>query len=294
MARPLSTPMPALVALRLLPAGELTALALLGMAVIESDGGPTHDLRIADAYADLATDGDPAAMVRDYYADQGEKHPWAKDSIGALTEHLVRPAPPLVKRLRIAAEWLSQMSTSGMEHAANADLLGTVLLELNHLAHRRKGLPGGYSPLALTTLEAAMAAAEGKAVTEGSRFADMWAGTGMRVVGHATLLRAMGQDPQKIRWLLFEGDKVARACLALNCIAFELGDQVEIRDGSAYRTEFLAAVARGEAPSHWLEVIPAEHMDGSRVEEGWCTCSRAKDKHLLNAECVARLVQARG
>ena len=241
----LINPQPGLIGLRTLKDGVNTAMALLGIGTIETDGEDT-DHRIAQGFADIAVDPDPAGFVRDYYAAQAKEHPWVKDCFEPLCAPLRRPSTQRVTDLRAAASWLSTVAYSAAEHTAGADLLGRVCMEMTALTYKRPLTGLDY----MLNLAQAMDNAWGDPVKimKMRSMTDLWAGSGMRVIGVATVMREMDLDPQQVSWTLYEGDPMMRAICAVNLIAWELGDSIEIEDGSDYRRQLLTMYKSGVAP----------------------------------------------
>lgn len=260
--RPLGRTMPARLALDCMSAGEPITIAVMGMGVIEN-GGPDDDLRIADAYRDLAVDHDPADTVRSYYLEQIEEHPWMEEPLAALIDQMVKPADDVQDKIRHVAGVLQDQSIRGCEEWAEADLLGRVMLDMMHLAARRKGVTG-YQMEPYGNAFGALVHDPVKVAAMGS-MTDLWAGTGVRVVGVAIALRMLGRDPGKVKWTLMEADPMMRAACAINARAFEIGEQIEILDGRPWKEAILAAYANGGADAlrgfidiNALEAVPPE------------------------------------
>lgn len=255
--------MPARLAMDLMAAGEPTALAVLGMGVIESDG-PDDDVRVADAYAELAADDDPASMVLEYYAHQIESHGWMAEPLSTVTALLTKPSEDLQDKVRLCGRVLRSQSIRGCEEWAHADLLGQVMNEMMQQASKRKGAAAQYSPL-LNNVVGALADPE--YVLRMGTFTDLWAGSGMRAIGVATAIRMLGGDTEKIAWTLLDADPMARTIIAINCRAFDLGPDIKILDGSSYKQALLAAIADGSA-SRLAPFVQAEAL-AAVPEEVW-------------------------
>lgn len=261
--RKLCTPMPGLIALKCRDGGASTMLAVLGIGVVESDGTPDRDAHIATGYADLATDADPAKFVLEYWADQVAQHPWLGAHLDVLTGHLRKPSPDQVAALVKAAAYLSTVKLSGAEETAGADLLGRCYTEMVAITNKR-ATPGHSFNLAEGMLDAVFS---GFTPQEGDRVADLWSASGMRCVGAATWMRAQGLNPQTVTWIMCEGDPVFRAIAAINAVAFELGDSVEIIDGTEYKQSLIAAHAKGRAPVLGGSLIDVERLEAPGVQQ---------------------------
>ena len=245
MQRPLGRAMPARIALDCMSAGEPVTLAVLGMGVIENSG-PDDDLRVADAYADLATEPDAAGMVHTFYEDQVAEHAWMAEPLKPILALLAKPGEDLQEKVKHVAGVLKDLSIRGCEEWAEVDLLGRVILDMVHLAHRRKYATGYMVTPYGTALDALLEDPE--AVYKSGTMTDLWCGSGMRAVGLATAMRAVGRDPEKIQWTLLDADPMMRLIAAINCRAYDMGENIVIADGSSYKEAILAAVARGDGP----------------------------------------------
>jgi hypothetical protein len=260
--------MPARLALDCMSAGEPITIAVLGMGVIEN-GGPDDDLRIADAYRDLAVDTDPADTVRTYYLEQAEEHPWMAEPLKVLTDLVDSPDDDVQDKIRHVAKVLSDQSIRGCEEWAETDLIGRVMLDMMHLAHRRKHVTGYMVTPYGSAIGALMTDPE-QVELMGS-MTDLWAGSGMRCIGVALAMRMIGRDPEKIRWRLMDADPLMRAACAINVRAFDLGEQIEILDGKPYKEAILAAYADGGAAAlagfidlDALEAVPPDVANAIR------------------------------
>lgn len=255
--RPLGRTMPARIALDCMSAGEPITIAVLGMGVIEN-AGPDDDLRIADAYRDLAVDIDPAGTVHSYYLDEAKEHPWMAEPLKVLTDLTDKPDDDVQDKIRHVAKTLSDQSIRGCEEWAEIDLIGRVMLDMMHLAHRRKGVTGYMVAPHESAIGALMADPE-QVLLMGS-MTDLWAGSGMRAIGVALAIRMIGRDPEEIRWKLMDADPLMRAVCAINARAFEIGEQVEVLDGAPYKQAILAAYANGGAAalSHFIDLNALE------------------------------------
>lgn len=259
----LSTPTPGAIALKCKTAGSATLTAVLGIGVVESDGTPDRDEHISDGYADLAADPNPARFVRDYWADQADEHPWLAEHLPPMLEHLRKPSPEQVEGVVKAAAYLATVKMSGAEEMAGADLLGRCYTEMVAIANRR-ARPGHSFDLAEGMLDSVF---QGFAPQEGDRVADLWAASGMRCIGAATWMRSRKQDPQTVTWVMLEGDPLLRAIIGINAIAFELGDKIEILDGTEYKRALLAAKSRGTQSLVGGKVVDDSGLDVPGVLE---------------------------
>lgn len=236
--------MPGLVALETKNAGEIGTLALLGIGVVRSGGTPFEDRYIADFYADLVTDRTPAKTVRDCWLYAAAEHRWMSPHLDPALDYLADPAEHVVDGLRQAAGHLATVSVSGSEHMADADLLGRVLTEHRALVHKRQR-PGHSFTLSEAMLDIVL---QGSLLSDGESFADMWAASGMRAVAVATMMRDRDDDPTTCRWVLLEADPMFRMVLAMNALAWELGENVTIHDGNDYKQSLIAAYMEGRVP----------------------------------------------
>lgn len=262
MSKALGRSMPARLALDLLDAGEPVAIPILGMGVIENDG-PDDDERVAAAYDDLAGDDDPATMVCQFYFDQVEEHPWMANPLAPVLDLFGKPTDALQDKVRAVARVLRTQSIRGCEEWAEADLLGRVSTNMSHLAARRKGRPG-YS-ITLADSAVSTLVTDPEYVMAMGSLTDMWAGSGMRAIGMAVTIRALGEDPEQITWALMEADPILRMIIAINCRAFDMGEKIIIADGTKYKQALLAADAAGEVPARFpfvdqwaLDLVPDE------------------------------------
>jgi hypothetical protein len=106
---------------------------------------------------------------------------------------------------------------------------------------------------------------------ENTSFADLWAASGMRAIALAVIMRDRDQDPTTVRWVLLEADPMFRVCLVINCLAWEIGEQVEVYDGTTYKQSLISAYMKGEIPDFasymgTLEAVPEEIFDGVHDE----------------------------
>lgn len=236
--------MAGLIALETKPAGEIGTLALLGIGVVHSGGTPFEDRFIADLYADLAADRDIAGTIRDCWVYATAEHPWMNPHLDPALDYLRDPPPHTVDGLRVAAGHLSTVSISGSEHMADADLLGHVLTEHRALIHKRQR-PGHSFTLSEAMVDVLL---QNPIPQNGQSFGDLWAASGMRAVAVATLMRDADRDPTTCRWMLLEGDPMFRMVLAMNLLAWELGENITIHDGTQHKQSLIAAYMNGEVP----------------------------------------------
>lgn len=265
--RALSKPMPGWVGRELLPLGVRPAMSLLASGWLTMDREHCLDgeaacqeeaERVALHYESLANSWDPVGDLKGIWERFTAERAWVKrnDVVAPF-----RDCQMDEERLRKAADVMATVDFDYLGCMADGDPLGAVHAEIGAQA-RRQAIPIDQGDLMDHAAQSLVGYLTSDALQHGRKVADLWCGSGRRIVGRAAALRMLGFDPRAWHWELSDPNPVLLACAAVNLDYYDLGNHVVMYVNEEHAQAWLAAAA-----AHRVPVTPfqAAHMD--RVTE---------------------------
>lgn len=214
---------------RLLPVGRPVAMALLGVVATLSDGC-AGDEEISQWMEDTSTDFDPIYRINHHYVALEAAHPWCKGFLSPWTSWTEQPTISDSELVHQATAVLRQVKWSATEEMARGDLLGQVHQQILATGAGRLDTFDYIPPwMVLGQL-----LKQGVWLAEGSRFTDLWCGSGTRVMAHARLMQMAGLDSGTVTWALNDPNPHSVALAALNLIGERVGEKVTLRCSQDY------------------------------------------------------------
>lgn len=263
----LSIPTPGWLALNLMHGGETVGLCMLATAMLVSDD--SDDIEISRAFNAISAAYDPLEDLRSFWAQQQADHPFLQGNIGPLVDWLDGAPESLNRTVQRCAATLGGVSISGADEQADHDLLARVLQSMREcqagtmtsgqwkfvtqeqqMLKTALGLDDVYVPYEKVGKKGRKTRGWRRAETleerlprEGTTFRDQWAGSGVRAVTLARMMRALGLDPTKVTWSLQEADGMMLAIAGVNMVAWEMGEHIELIHDDTYQVAAQAAYA---------------------------------------------------
>lgn len=271
MRRRLSTGTPAWLATKLLKGGETVGVCLLASALLVSD--EADDDAIAEVFEGMGRVVNPLIDLQGLWTDVLAQHPWMDGHMGPLVDWMDGASDSIVDTVRELCAFLATVSVWGCDEQADGDLLARVIQTMRMIETKtfHTGQYAFYTPeqAALMSIMGAdelytrdktgewALTSERRTLRNGGSFGDLWAGSGTRIIGQAMLMRAEGQDPTTVRWLLRDGDGMLLALAAVNMVVYNIGEQITLEHDRAFQDSWLAAHAAGFKRVHDLPPLAA-------------------------------------
>lgn len=200
----------------------LTALATAAMMF-----GASSDIsKMALTHLSCATD---LVDVQKIWSGVKESAPFLEDHLGALLGWMEHPCESDITGLATCFGSLSEMDLYRLASSERlgGDILGPVYTSLRSTSSRSRS-GAFYTPGSISALVSSMLTpAPGSSVYEPA------CGTGSMVIHAARSMRARGDDPASVHWVLNDLDPMAVALTGVNVVVNGLGLNVSLSRGDA-------------------------------------------------------------